>query len=280
MDWFTPFLCMVSFGMLGCGGGEVTPPPSLPPLGPITIADPMSYLAGTVDGRKQIASDPIRMRRYDFGHYQVTDSFLLDDNRAVVTWDYPVFGQYAPTIEGDGGEQYVLEGDTVRIEGTRHGTTGHTAWFTGPRCGGHGWLAFRTDATEQWKQVVARLGTAFDPNSCKSGDRSLTRYTKRMATFPVLGAREAIISEHYDAATIAEAKALERFMFVPSLGRVVWQAFNIYPAQQTAKQLAARCPDFGWNTAAHLPLRDCRVSVHSETTDGSITGANLWSLGR
>lgn len=269
MNWLFSALC--AMGLISCGA---------PQTALVTVTDPTSYLAGTVEGRKQTVSDPIRTRRFDFGHYQVTDAFLLDDTHAVGTWDYPVFGRYAPITEGDGGEQFVLEGDTVRIEGTRHGTTGQSAWFTGPRCGGQGWVSFRTDATEEWKQIVVRLGTAFDPNDCKSGDLSLTRYTKRLVTFPVIGDREAIISEHYDAATIADAKALERFMFVSGVGRVVWQAFNLLPAQQTEEQLSARCPDFGWNTASHLPLRDCRIAVQAEVADGSITGADLWRLGK
>jgi hypothetical protein len=272
MNWGLVILC--ALGLAACNGGDK---PS-PPKPPVTIADPMAYISGTVNDRKQTVSDPIRTRRFDFGHHQATDSFLLDSTHAVVTWDYPVHGQYAPLVEGDGGEQYVLEGDTVRIEGTRHGTTGLTAWFSGPRCGGTGWVVFRTDVTEQWREMVARLGTAFDPSTCKAGDFALTRYTMRVVNFPVLGEREAIVSEHYDAATVAGSKAVERFFFVSGLGRVVWQSLGTH--EQPAPELTTRCPDFGWKTAGHLPLRDCRISVHVETTDGAITGAQLWSLGK
>jgi hypothetical protein len=228
--------------------------------GPVTIADPMSYLA-----------DPNRVVRFDIGHYQETVSFKVNDYRAVTAWDYAPFGVYDQAT-GDGGEQYVIDGDTVRIEGTRDGGYPKNQYFVGKECGGTGWVLFRTDADQTWRELVARLGDSENPWQCSTGSSALTRYSLQSVNFPDLGARDAIISEHYDAATVSHATAMERSFFVH--GRVAWQAFADHPPAVT--DIATRCPDFGWQTAGPLQLVDCRISTQS----GGQAGADLWRLGR
>src|SRR4051812_27309218 len=71
----------------------------------ITIPDPMLYLVRDVGGRVQTVDDPLGQRRYDYGHYQETDSYALDATHAVTTWDYAPFG--SRELPDDGGEQYV-----------------------------------------------------------------------------------------------------------------------------------------------------------------------------
>lgn len=245
----------------GCaGGGGKSAPPQ-------TIADPIGYLA---------PAGPVEAVWYDFGHYQARYGFRLEGNRAVTAWDYAVFGTYAPA-EGDGGEQYVLEGDTVRIEGTRDGGTPYDQHFVGKSCGGTGWVLFRTDATAAWRETVAHLGISADPSQCSAGSPALTRYSVQTVDFPVIGRRAAIVSEHYSTGS-RDAPAMERSFFVRDLGRAAWQAFSALPPSLPADELARRCPDFGWQTAGALNLADCRISVHAEPA--AISASDLWRLGR
>jgi hypothetical protein len=247
-------ICGILPFLIGC---QPAPPPS-----PVTISNPISYL-----------SDPTRTVRYDIGHYQETVSYKLDDSHAVATWDYPRFGVYDPTT-GDGGEQYVIEGNTVRIEGTRDGGRPINQYFVGKDCGGTGWVLFRTDADSSWREMVAKLSISADPTKCSAGSSALTRYSVKSVNFPYIGTRNAIVSEHYNSGSIKNSVAMERSFFVPDLGRVVWQALTNQPP--TVPDLATRCPDFGWNTAGSLHVTDCRIS----TQLGGPASNDLWKLGR
>jgi hypothetical protein len=261
----------------GGGGGHDTPPVTTPPAPP-TITDPLVYLAQARDpgGAEPLRqSDPITYRRFDYGHYQASDSFLLPDGSAITTWDYPVFGMYS-RAEGDGGERYVVEGADVRIDSTRHGDW-DTGYFVGRGCGGTGWFVFRTDATAEWKSAVARLAVSFDPGACRATSYALTRYTLRTIEAPRLGPVETIVSEHYDNATIDSAQAMERFFLGRGIGRWGWQAWTrAAPAQPPGD----RCPDFGWNEVPGWHLADCRVTVNIEPAPVGLTGAQLWAPGK
>ena len=241
---------LLALGLAGClGGGGAQPV--------VTIPDPMAYLTGPE-------------RRYDFGHYQVTQSVAVAPDRAVTTWEYPA----APA--GNGGEQYVIEDDTVRIEGTRDGGTPYDQHFVGRDCGGTGWIVFRTDAGPAWRETIAHLGISADPAQCNAGSPALTRYTLRPVDFPAIGRREAIVSEHYSTGSI-DAPAMERSFFVRGMGRVTWQAFSAAPPSLPPDEMARRLPDFGWQTAGALNLVDGRISVFA---DGPVTKPPSWQLGK
>lgn len=275
---FLALLCSLILSACGGGGGGGTPPDP-----PVTIADPMVYLARDVGGRLQTASDPLGQRRYDIGHYQETDSFARDPTHAVTTWDYPKpsFGIYE--LPDDGGEQLAVEGNTVRNEGTRDGGKDYNQYFVGKNCGGTGWIVFKTDADAGWHEVVARLSIAQDPGTCPSRlSQALTRYTRRTVTFPVMGPRDTIISEHFNSASLGKASRMERTFLVAGSGRVAWQAFADIDSPLPADELARRCPDFGWNTVegTKLKIGDCRISDQVSPVESAATGNQMWVLGK
>lgn len=246
-------ILIATLGLAGCFGGSGGSREK--PV--VTIADPMAFLTGPE-------------RRYDFGHYQVTQSVALGPDRAVTTWEYPA------VPAGNGGEQYVVEGDTVRIEGTRDGGTPYDQHFVGKDCGGTGWPVFRTDASAEWREMVAHLSISADPTKCSAGSPALTRYTLRPIDFPIIGRHEAIVSEHYSTGS-RDAPAMERSFFVRGVGRVAWQAFSLLPPSLPPDEMARRCPGFGWQTAGALNLVDCRISVFA---DGPATKPPSWQLGK
>lgn len=266
MDWLASLLC--SLGILA---SCATP-------SPVTIIDPMAYLALDLGGHRQTVNDPLGRRRYDYGHYQETDSFQLDATHAVTTWDYVPFRAY--DIPNDGGEQYVIEGDTVRIEGTRDGGKPFNQYFVGKGCGGTGWVVFKTDADSSWRQLVSTLSIAPAADQCSAKSKSLTRYTRQTVTFPALGRRDTIISEHYNAGRLNDAKVLERSFFVAGFGRVAWQAFANYQSPLSADELARRCPNFGWQVVGNLHLVDCRISDQIDLVESAVPGSQMWALGK
>jgi hypothetical protein len=122
----------------GCGpvgsGGSKPPPP-----GPAMI-NPIEYLVGSqhCDGNVITPlhqNDPITCRRFDFGHYQASEAFLLPDGSTIVTWSYDPWGPF-DVSRGDGGEHYVIDGPTVRIESTQDGgKPGVVQYFVGANWG-------------------------------------------------------------------------------------------------------------------------------------------------
>lgn len=244
--------------LAACGDDK---PPSPPPA-PATIADPLSYLAQSraCDGNAATplrAADPIRCRRFDFGRHQASESFLTADG-AITAWSYAPHGPFsiAPDgygAHGDGGEQYVLRGDAVQITHTQDGGKPGVQQFFVP------WtvLTTRTGACPHW--------TIYNP---------LERGCRSTVDYPKIGPVDTVVSEHGDS------NATERIFLGKGHGRIVWQAFSA--AREPPADLAARCPDFGWQNPPKPGQRlvDCRIAVNIEPADGALSGAQLWSPGR
>jgi hypothetical protein len=251
---------------------------SNPPI-PVNITNPMAYLVQSKnpDGNTSTpltSSDVMNYRRTDIGGYQIEDSFLTPSGSAITTWSYSPFGPYVQA-NGDGGEEYVFEKDTVRISSTQHG--GYpTGYFVGKDCGGSGWVVFRVDASSEWKSMVAKLSISFRPNACEAKSQSYTRYKTASIDYPSIGPVESIVSEHYDHGTMEASTAMERFFLGKGWGRLVWQGWA--SNRDPSPDIATRCPDFGWNTppAPQLKLVDCRVVTTIVPPAGTITGAQEW----
>lgn len=270
---------LLAGALAGCGGGSPSSigvnltagGQAIIPAAP-AIPDPLDYLAPDVT-----PDQPVAAFRFDIGHYQASYAQRLPDGSAILDWSYVPFGPFV-AANGDGGERYIVEGDTVRIDSTQDGGTPGVQYFTGAACGGTGWIAFLTNADSSWRALVARLGDRPDPSQCSTGSSAFTRYRRVMVTFPKLGALDTIISEHYSGADMASAPAMERSFFAKGYGRVAWQAWGKAGWTPPPPDLAARCPDFGWNSppVAGLFLVDCREALDSEPAPAPLTGAQLW----
>jgi hypothetical protein len=152
--------------------------------------------------------------------------------------------------------------------------------FSGPRCGGTGWVLFRADApTGSWSQLVAMLNDEPLGGPCSSAIPALTRYRLEQVTFPfVIGGvatrltLPTIIAEHYNQATLARATAMERTYLSAGVGRTMWEAWSTSPP--VGVDLARRCPGTDWSLppGPGWTLSDCRTSTNLVTTDGSLSG--------
>ena len=235
-----------------CGGDPSLPPPPPPPPPPVTIADPVSYMAQSrnPDGNTATplrALDPITYRRFDFGHEQASDSFLTSPTASVTTWGYSPWGAYVHA-NGDGGENYELQGNAVRILSTRHGGIETTALVPA-------WTVLTTstvNCADGWTDY------SFFERGCRA-----------TVNYPHLGQIDTVISEHRHPFE----NTMERIFLARGYGRLTWQGFRSpgTPADPS------RCLDFGWNAyASGWTLTDCRVTVNIEPANGSLTGSQLW----
>jgi hypothetical protein len=247
--------------------------------GALAVAEP-----GCPGARPQRASDPMRMRRHDWpapDGYQVVDSFIADDGASFVSaFSFAPFGPFAAR-NGDGGEVYVIDGDTVRIAITEDGgQMGVVQGFFGAGCGGTGWVLFRADApTGQWAQVLARLKGRPLGSACAASSAAFTRYRLEDVALPFIIGRDrktltlpTIISEHFNAASLERSSALERTFMVKGVGRAIWEAWSKHPA--TIGDLDQRCPGTAWSTppAPGWFLTDCRYATNLVPADGAMTG--------
>lgn len=274
-------LTAVSLGACGGGGnnGGSPPPPPMPPAPPGPTIDLMPYLVQSRTPNGDVsqplrASDPLTYRRLDSGNYQITDSFLAPDSTAITALTFIPFSLFNAT-RGDGGDQYVVEGDTARAAATQDGGTPGVQYFVGKACGGEGWVLFKSDADASWKSLVAHLSDSPNPTACPPLGAAYTRYIRQPVTYPNLGVIDSLVTEHYDRDTIANSRAAERMFFGYGWGRLVWQAWGPTPS---VVDLSTRCPDFGWNTPPvdGWYLEDCREAVNIIPADATLTGAQEW----
>lgn len=122
------FLILVGLCVAACshGGSDAMSLP-LPPVVTPAITDPVAYLAQSRlpngDSMTPLqAGDQLVYRRFDFGHYQSSDSFLLPNGSAVTAMSFAPFGPFDAS-HGGGGDLYDVEGDTARAAATQDGGT-------------------------------------------------------------------------------------------------------------------------------------------------------------
>jgi hypothetical protein len=284
------------------GACSASSDPSMPRVGAATIPDVTVFLAqvrcadgnlevaepGCAGAAPQKASDAMLVRRFDWAPagitpgYQASDSYAADrGNYYVATWSYPPFGPLV-AANGDGGEIYVTDGTTVRIAATEDGgKIGVLQGFYGASCGGTGWIAFRNDApTGRWATLVAQLNIRPVPSACPGKlNAAFTRYRLERVAFPfIIGGNRTtitlstIIGEHYNAASIAQASAMERTFWTQGAGRTLWESWTT--GTPAGADLATHCPGTTWSVAPApgWALSDCRNSTNIVATDGSLTG--------
>lgn len=240
--------------LAGCSGGgvsKVTPPT-------VTIANPMHYLAQSreIGGQELLqAGDPWLYERFDFGRYQLSQSFQVDATHATTIWSYPPFGPFI-AAHGDGGETYEMVDGTVYITSTQDGSKPGIQQF------GRSWWAFdnRIPNCPAW-----RYGPIGASRACRT---DVTYPTAAGATITA----DTIISEH----------GTERSYF--GGGRLAWQVWGPQGSCTPPIDLAARAPrlSFDGPPEGHPDwiLCDVRIVTNTEPADGSMSGIRFgWPPG-
>lgn len=219
-------------------------------------------------------TDPAFYERRDWGNngagYMASDSVAINATAAKQTFRFgPDFDGPVNYAIGDGGQEVAVTNGTAWAYASRDGGTPYTQFFVGPDCGGTGYVFFEQDApVGSWSSLEATLSDSEEPGACPPLAAQFTRYTQAAITFPFLidGATQeigvpvtAVVSEHYDGDSIADASNMERFYFAKGWGWLAWQAWS-KTATPTA-DLPQRCPMLAYGTAPATgwTLIDCRV---------------------
>lgn len=250
-------IVFLALGLFSCS--ERPGPP--PAIGQVTITDAMAFLSEL----------PRNAHRHDWPlpmGYVALQNARKAERMAVQSWDFEPFGTFE-AARGDGFQVAEIGRDGyVRFTSTQDGGTPWIQYFVGERCGGTGWIVFGLDATAgRWRELVATLNIARQPQACPATlNDAFTRYRLETVDYPfaVNGQQSArsiptVISEHYDARSIADARALERFYLGDGYGLLRWEAWGRIPP--AIGDLPQRCspvaysvpPQAGWH------LRDCRT---------------------
>jgi hypothetical protein len=263
-------------------------------------------LPGEPDCRATVPQTPemkVPWRRHDWpdareavppaAGYQASDSVLgqVGGRDAVVqSFDFGDalrrFGRFDGGL-GDGGQVAVLSGGWASLVFTEDGGGGRQ-WFVGPGCRfrresrHRAWLLFDAEVGPAWREAEARLVIAASPTSCpRRLNAALTRFRRAAVQLPFrrLGAGgaarmeertvDAVISEHFGGAAVAEADHVERFVLGRGFGLLRWERWANFGrarnralgAQAAGIALSRRCPATSEPFAAADKYRlvDCRT---------------------
>ena len=258
-------LCLLGVGCSSNNNGGNQNPSPQPTT--ITIPDIMTYFVQSQQSGNGVAlgwSDPWLYKRYDFGHYQVEQSYLrVDGVSAQTIWSYPPFGSFV-AADGDGGEIYVQsptggEAGATYISETQDGVAPGIQQF-----GLNWWVAdqYIPPCVSGWQTSPDGLGRACEATVTYPNDTGGTIIA------------DTIVSEHYDLPGLGGK--MERAYYGKGWGRLAWQAWGpSCPAQLDP----ARKPPMSYDgPPAELPMWvqcDSRIVTNIVPADGSLSGANF-----
>ncbi len=267
----------------------VQPPPVQPPatasLPPIPLADFSRFLVERVlddgspalvagAGRKRTVYDTLTWARSDYGRPGGYERYVAAEDslrgRWVGAWSFYPWTGFNPAL-GDGGQTIQENGNILIISETQDGGRPDIQQFTGVQPGGlspkgTGWLICDDmPPSGSWRYYVARLNI----NGALPLNPAWTRWRMEMLTIPFMVngsrldiVRPALITEHFNGATVADAVSLEQSIFLDGFGEVWWAAYGT----------GAPIGDFAGRTPFGLPW-----SGPPERPDFVLEDARLWT---
>jgi len=180
---------------------------------------------------------------------------------------------------GDGGDIYAVRADGMAVAlKTKDGGVPRDIFFCGDN-----WILWGADIGPDWHSVTANIYQARGA-SCQPQKRTgpaYTQYIEATINVPFIGlqtgtqAIDTIVHEHYDGASIAQAKALERMYFGKGIGRYRWEYWA--PRGTPLRRLVCPALDYSVPPAPGWVMTDCRMwtNLVPNTTKFSL-GAYGW----
>jgi len=122
---------------------------------------------------------------------------------------------------GFGGQALYINGETVLAYKTQDAGKINTYYFTGPNCGGTGWIIFDVNVPKtRWAELRKEL----------SGVDAVPPRRYRFSFFengrPLLVTVDTIVSEHYDDRDPIVARLMERFYFGYNWSWLRWERWE------------------------------------------------------
>jgi len=229
----------------------------------------------------QKITDPIFYSRHDWpppAGYSFSHSTIGSDSDLVQNFRF--------ADGGFGGQALYIRGGTVIAYKTQDAGKTNTYYFTGPSCGGTGWIMFDVDVAKVWGERLATLGRSDDPASCGTNYPAWTRTRRDDIAFPFTENGEplsmtidTIVSEHYDDRDPIAARLMERFYYGYDWGWLRWERWE--KTGVPPSDLPQRCPEVplrgypsgggdGWR------MIDCRMWTNILPEDGERTSQIGW----
>jgi hypothetical protein len=255
------------------------PPPPLPPWDPTNLGAFLVHhrmpdgspalLPGT--GVPQLSTDVMTWRKHDYrsdglpGGYGASDAVADPRGFWVTTWQYTNYGPFNPA-DGDGGEAYVYDNGFIRADATRDGGVNRDQFFVGRYYGGDGWTCFDDKTpTGSWKTQLTHLSIASDSSMQPPLGTAFTRWRREILTvrFRIFGVWQditdlAIIYQHFNGPSVAEAVDMEEAIWLRRFGRIWYASYR----QAPAADLGARVPVLPWpapDDRDDFTLQDARL---------------------
>ena len=187
------------------------------------------------------------------------DAGQLPNGAVVNAFSTAPFGIFR--LPNDGGDIYAVlrSGAAVALK-TKDGGVPADIYFCGDN-----WVLWGADAGPIWHSTVANIYQA-PSASCQPASRTapaFTRYLEETMDVPFMGLRQGtqpvdtIVHEHYDGASVAQARGLERMYFGKDIGRYRWE----YWAPNGTPRRRLACPPLAYSVPP-LPgwvMTDCRM---------------------
>ena len=256
------FSLLLAVFLAACGP-DSPPPPAQPSTGaygtpPKIVSGP--FLAYLSPGP---ASTVLPYRRQDWpgpGSGLDQDAGTLPSGAVVNAFSTAPF-EVTFRPPGDGGDIYAVRADGMAVAlKTKDGGVPRDIFFCGDN-----WILWGADVGPDWHSVTANIyqapGASCRPQ--KRGGPAYTQYIEATIEVPFIGlqtgtrAIDTIIHEHYNGASIARAKSLERMYFGKDIGRYRWEYWT--PRGTPIRRLVCPALDYSVPPAPDWVMTDCRM---------------------
>jgi hypothetical protein len=163
----------------------------------------------------------------------------------------------------------------------------NTYYFTGPNCGGTGWIMFDVNVPKaRWAGTLAMLGRSDDQQSCGKNYPAWTRTRRDDIAFPFIENEqprlvtvETIVSDHYDDRDPNAARLMERFYYGYHWGWLSWERWE--KTGTPPSDIPQRCPyvslrEYPSGGGENWRMVDCRMWTNILLENGDRTAQVGW----
>ena len=230
----------------------------------------------------QKIDDPVYYSRHDWPQpngYSFSHSTIGPDSSFIQNFRF--------ADGGYGGQALYINDDVVVADKTQDAGKTNTYYFTGPNCGGTGWIMFDVNVpTAKWAERLATLGKSDDRQSCGRNYPAWTRTRRDNIAFPFIEndqprrlSVDTIVSEHYDNRDPIAARLMERFYYGYNWGWLRWERWE--KKGTPPSDLPQRCPyvslsGYPSGGGENWRMVDCRMWTNIRIEDGDSTAQIGW----
>jgi hypothetical protein len=225
----------------------------------------------------QRITDPVYYSRHD---WPPPTGYCL--SHSTIGTDTSIIQNFRFADGGFGGQALHINGNVVLAYKTQDAGKTNTYYFTGPNCGGSGWIMFDVDVPKaRWAERLTTLGRSDDPKGCGKNYPAWTRTRRDDIAFPFIENDQArfvpvdtIVSEHYDDRDPVAARLMERFYFGYNWGWLRWERWEKtgpVPTDLPQRRPYVSLSDYPSGGGENWRMIDCRMWANIRPENGERT---------